>query len=99
MVGKSIGSSGTLCLTISGYQGGIANPSIALPDWPAATIDLRSGICPSPGISVSIDSCMLRVARAAVYNGVMNKAFVREPDETGALHCPACGSLGSPVGA
>ena len=24
----------------------------------------------------------------------MNKAFVREPDETGALHCPACGSLG-----
>jgi hypothetical protein len=24
----------------------------------------------------------------------MNKAFVREPDDTGALHCPACGSLG-----
>lgn len=27
----------------------------------------------------------------------MNKAFVREPDETGALHCPACGSLGISV--
>ena len=27
----------------------------------------------------------------------MNKAFVREPDETGALHCPACGSLGVSV--
>lgn len=27
----------------------------------------------------------------------MNKAFIREPDETGALHCPGCGSLGSPV--
>jgi hypothetical protein len=27
----------------------------------------------------------------------MNKAFVREPDETGALHCPACGSLGVAV--
>lgn len=24
----------------------------------------------------------------------MNKAFVREPDDTGQLHCPACGSLG-----
>jgi hypothetical protein len=28
----------------------------------------------------------------------MNKAFVREPDDTGQLHCPACGSLGVPVG-
>ena len=27
----------------------------------------------------------------------MNKAFVREPDETGALHCPACGSFGIEV--
>ncbi len=27
----------------------------------------------------------------------MNKAFVREPDETGALFCPACGSLGIAV--
>ncbi len=27
----------------------------------------------------------------------MNKAFVREPDETGALPCPACGSLGVTV--
>jgi hypothetical protein len=27
----------------------------------------------------------------------MNKAFLREPDETGALTCPACGSLGTPV--
>ena len=27
----------------------------------------------------------------------MNKAFVREPDETGELHCPACGSLGVAV--
>ncbi len=27
----------------------------------------------------------------------MNKAFVREPDETAALHCPACGSLGVAV--
>lgn len=27
----------------------------------------------------------------------MNKAFVREPDDTGALHCPACGSLGVAV--
>lgn len=27
----------------------------------------------------------------------MNKAFVREPDDTGQLHCPACGSLGTPV--
>ncbi len=24
----------------------------------------------------------------------MNKAFVREPDDTGARHCPRCGSLG-----
>jgi hypothetical protein len=27
----------------------------------------------------------------------MNKAFIREPDETGQLHCPACGSLGLAV--
>ncbi len=27
----------------------------------------------------------------------MNKAFVREPDDTGAAHCPKCGSLGSDV--
>ncbi len=27
----------------------------------------------------------------------MNKAFVREPDDTGAAHCPKCGSLGSEV--
>jgi hypothetical protein len=27
----------------------------------------------------------------------MNKAFVREPDDTGQLHCPACGSLGTAV--
>ena len=27
----------------------------------------------------------------------MNKAFVREPDETAELHCPACGSLGIAV--
>lgn len=27
----------------------------------------------------------------------MNKAFVREPDQTGEF-CPACGSLGEPVG-
>ncbi len=27
----------------------------------------------------------------------MNKAFIREPDETGDLHCPACGSLGTAV--
>lgn len=27
----------------------------------------------------------------------MNKAFVREPDDTGQLHCPACGSLGTLV--
>jgi hypothetical protein len=27
----------------------------------------------------------------------MNKAFVREPDQT-AEHCPRCGSLGQPVG-
>jgi len=28
----------------------------------------------------------------------MNKAFVREPDATAALHCPRCGSLGIGVG-
>ena len=28
----------------------------------------------------------------------MNKAFVREPDDTGQHHCPRCGSLGEPVG-
>jgi hypothetical protein len=28
----------------------------------------------------------------------MNKAFIREPDETGSLFCPACGSLGIAVG-
>ena len=28
----------------------------------------------------------------------MNKAFVREPDETSAAHCPGCGSLGVAVG-
>ena len=27
----------------------------------------------------------------------MNKAFIREPDDTGELHCPACGSLGVAV--
>jgi hypothetical protein len=27
----------------------------------------------------------------------MNKAFVREPEDTGQLHCPTCGSLGIPV--
>jgi hypothetical protein len=27
----------------------------------------------------------------------MNKAFIREPDETGPLPCPACGSLGVEV--
>ena len=27
----------------------------------------------------------------------MNTAFVREPDDTGQLHCPACGSLGTAV--
>ncbi len=29
----------------------------------------------------------------------MNKAFVREPDETGAGYCPRCGSLGAAVAA
>jgi hypothetical protein len=29
----------------------------------------------------------------------MNKAFIREPDETSAGHCPGCGSLGIAVGA
>ncbi|HVX16001.1 MAG TPA: hypothetical protein VHC22_32755 [Pirellulales bacterium] len=28
----------------------------------------------------------------------MNKAFVREPDDTGAANCPRCGSLGVAVG-
>jgi len=28
----------------------------------------------------------------------MNKAFVREPDDTGERHCPRCGSLGIGVG-
>ena len=28
----------------------------------------------------------------------MNKAFVREPDDTGQRNCPRCGSLGTPVG-
>ena len=28
----------------------------------------------------------------------MNKAFVREPDDTGAGYCPRCGSLGTAVG-
>ena len=28
----------------------------------------------------------------------MNKAFVREPEDTGQGHCPACGSLGISVG-
>jgi hypothetical protein len=28
----------------------------------------------------------------------MNKAFVREPDDDGKGRCPACGSLGDPVG-
>jgi len=27
----------------------------------------------------------------------MNKAFLREPDETAALPCPGCGSAGTPV--
>ena len=27
----------------------------------------------------------------------MNKAFVREPDDTGQRFCPRCGSLGTPV--
>lgn len=28
----------------------------------------------------------------------MNKAFVKEPEDTGAAHCPRCGSLGVAVG-
>ena len=28
----------------------------------------------------------------------MNKAFVREPEDTGAANCPRCGSLGMAVG-
>lgn len=28
----------------------------------------------------------------------MNKAFVREPDDTGQRFCPRCGSLGVPLG-
>ena len=28
----------------------------------------------------------------------MNKAFVREPDDTGQRNCPRCRSLGTPVG-
>lgn len=28
----------------------------------------------------------------------MNKAFVREPEDTGQRHCPRCGSLGESVG-
>ena len=28
----------------------------------------------------------------------MNKAFVREPEDTGAANCPRCGSLGTAVG-
>lgn len=28
----------------------------------------------------------------------MNKAFIREPDDDGRRHCPACGSLGEAVG-
>ncbi len=28
----------------------------------------------------------------------MNKAFVKEPEDTGAAHCPRCGSLGVQVG-
>lgn len=27
----------------------------------------------------------------------MNKAFVKEPEQTNELHCPKCGSLGTPV--
>jgi hypothetical protein len=27
----------------------------------------------------------------------MNKAFVKEPEDTGQAHCPRCGSLGTPV--
>lgn len=29
----------------------------------------------------------------------MNKAFVREPEFDGRMHCPRCGTLGVPVGA
>lgn len=29
----------------------------------------------------------------------MNKAFIREPEDTGQRHCPRCGSLGSLAGA
>jgi hypothetical protein len=28
----------------------------------------------------------------------MNKAFVREPEDTGELHCPKCGTAGTAVG-
>jgi CopZ-like zinc binding protein len=28
----------------------------------------------------------------------MNKAFIKEPESTGAANCPRCGSLGIPVG-
>jgi hypothetical protein len=29
----------------------------------------------------------------------MNKAFIREPEDSGQRHCPRCGSLGTAVGA
>lgn len=41
---------------------------------------------------------MLASAERSVYIGVMNKAFVREPDDDGQRRCPRCDSFGQPVG-
>jgi len=38
-------------------------------------------------------------ARESLYHPVMNKAFVREPDEPDDLHCPRCGAMGQAVSA
>jgi Zinc binding domain len=39
----------------------------------------------------------MHLASMQVIMAVMNKAFVREPEDTGQRHCPRCGSLGAPA--
>jgi hypothetical protein len=56
-----------------------------LPDFRSSFSTPRSALmhCPLPAA----------LGPRRSYNSAMNKAFVREPEDTGQRHCPRCGSL------
>lgn len=77
-------------------------PSRASPNWNLtprsqrrASFRAASKVHSSGGPSRRMLGQLCQSARTGK---VMNKAFVREPDDSGAAHCPRCGSLGVPVG-